>query len=144
MINRQSAPLIFTAAFITGSLRNRIYPIILSRRCSIVFRVSGLNPVGANQIPASIIPNNSRRFPNDFYSGLANHYGISHYNYIKPGIGEATRVLLRREAHLLLLRDSDSEATRHLRWLAESKSIPLAVFSDLPYRAAALIKEIQL
>lgn len=79
-----------------------------------------------------------------FLQWISKHYGISHHNYIKPGIGEATRVLLRREAHLLLLRDSDSEATRHLRWLAESKLIPVAVFSDLPYRAAALIREIQL
>lgn len=75
---------------------------------------------------------------------LAEQYGITHANYIKPGIGEATRVLLRREAQLLLLRDLTSEATKHLRWLAESKSIPIAVFSNLPYQAVALIKEIQI
>lgn len=75
---------------------------------------------------------------------IAERYGISHQNYIKPGIGEATRVLLRREAQLLLLQDLDSEATRHLRWLAESRLIPIEVFSDLPYRAVALIKEIPL
>jgi hypothetical protein len=75
---------------------------------------------------------------------LTEHYGVSHANYIKPGIGEATRVLLRREAQRLLLRDLNSEATRHLRWLAESKSIPVAVFSELPYQAVALIKELQL
>ena len=66
-----------------------------------------------------------------------------HYNYIKPGIGEATRVLLRREAGRLLLRNRDSEATRHLLWLAESKSIPVEEHKDLPYRAAALIKEVK-
>lgn len=75
---------------------------------------------------------------------LTEHYRVSHANYIKPGIGEATRVLLRREAQRLLLRDLNSEATRHLRWLAESKSIPIAVFSELPYQAVALIKELQL
>lgn len=75
---------------------------------------------------------------------LTEHYAVSHANYIKPGIGEATRVLLRREARHLLLRDLNSEATRHLRWLAESKSIPIAVFSELPYQAVALIKELQL
>jgi hypothetical protein len=53
-------------------------------------------------------------------------------------------VLLRREAQLLLLQDLDSEATRHLRWLAEFKSIPVAVVTELPYRAVALIKEIKL
>jgi hypothetical protein len=79
-----------------------------------------------------------------FLHWIAEQYGITRHNYIKPGIGEATRVLLRREAQLLLLQDFDCEATGHLRWLAESKSIPIAVFNDLPYRAAALIKEIEL
>ena len=79
-----------------------------------------------------------------FVDWVAGRYGISQLNYIKPGIGEATRVLLRREARLLLLQDLEAEATRHLRWLAESKSIPITVFKDLPYRAVALIKEIEL
>jgi hypothetical protein len=79
-----------------------------------------------------------------FLGWITEQYGITQHNYIKPGIGEATRVLLRREAQLLLLQDLNSEATQHLRWLAESKSIPIAVFKDLPYRAAALIKEIEL
>jgi hypothetical protein len=79
-----------------------------------------------------------------FLFWIAEEYRITQHNYIKPGIGEATRVLLRREAKLLLLQDLDTEATLHLRWLAESKSIPIAVFKDLPYRAVALIKEIEL
>ncbi len=79
----------------------------------------------------------------DFLQGIAAHYQLSHYNYIKPGIGEATRVLLRREAERLLLKNRDSEATRHLLWLAESKAIPVEIRQDLPYRAAALIKEVK-
>ena len=79
-----------------------------------------------------------------FLQWVAEQYGMTRHNHIKPGIGEATRVLLRREAQLLLLQDLDCEATLHLRWLAESKDIPIAVYSDLPYRAAALIKEIAL
>jgi hypothetical protein len=71
-------------------------------------------------------------------------YGIRQYNYVKPGIGESTRVLLRREARVLLLQDLDCKATRHLLWLAESRSIPIEIFSDLPYRAVALINEIQI
>ena len=79
-----------------------------------------------------------------FLHWIGERFSITQHNYIKPGIGEATRVLLRREAQLLLLQDLDSEATQHLRWLAESKSILIAVFKDLPYRAVALIKEIEL
>lgn len=71
------------------------------------------------------------------------HYGIKQYNYIKPGIGEATRVLLRREARILLLQDLACESTLHLRYLAESRSIPIHIFPDLPYKAVALIKEMQ-
>jgi hypothetical protein len=73
---------------------------------------------------------------------ITEHYAISQHNYIKPGIGEATRVLLRREAQVLLLQDIDCEATRHLRWLAESRAIPIDIVSDLPYRAVALIRQL--
>jgi len=78
-----------------------------------------------------------------FLLWISQRYGITEHALIKPGIGEATRVLLRREAKLLLLKDRESEATLHLRWLAESKSIPVMVLNDLPYQAAALIKEIR-
>ncbi|MDO9046791.1 MAG: cysteine protease StiP family protein [Methylobacter sp.] len=73
---------------------------------------------------------------------ISERYGVKQYNYVKPGIGEATRVLLRREARVLLLQDLDCEATRHLRWLAESRSIPIDIVTDLPYRAVALIKRL--
>jgi len=75
---------------------------------------------------------------------LIERYAVKHPHYIKPGIGESTRVLLRREARLLLLQDAEAEATRHLRWLAEAKAIPITIIGDLPYRAVALIKEIPL
>ncbi len=73
---------------------------------------------------------------------LSECYQISRTHYIKPGIGEATRVLLRREARLLLLQDLAATETLHLRWLAESKAIPITVCHELPYRAVALIKEL--
>jgi hypothetical protein len=74
---------------------------------------------------------------------ITQQYNSTQHSYIKPGIGESTRVLLRREAKRLLLQDPESKETQHLRWLAESKSIPVSVFIDLPYKAVALIKEIQ-
>lgn len=84
-----------------------------------------------------------QRISQRLLSWVSKCYGIGQHHYIKPGIGEATRVLLRREARVLLLQDLDCEATRHLRWLAESRSIPIDVFTDLPYRAVALIKQIE-
>ncbi|MEQ1635866.1 MAG: cysteine protease StiP family protein [Methylococcales bacterium] len=79
-----------------------------------------------------------------FLNWVAERFAVMHPNYIKPGIGEATRVLLRRNAKLLLLQNADAEATQHLRWLAESKSIPVEIVPSSPYQATALIKEILL
>ena len=83
-----------------------------------------------------------QRISTAFLKDIAWRYGVSQYHYIKPGIGEATRVLLRRKARLLLLKDTSHESTQHLRWLAEQKSVPIQQEQDLPYQAAALISEV--
>ena len=80
----------------------------------------------------------------DFLDWVSLQYNISRPNYIKPGIGEGTRALLRRQTQLLILQSLDCEATLHLRWLAKAKDIPIIVLKDLPYRAVALIKELNL
>lgn len=96
--------------------------------------------------PQNIVPMSPQQLKiqsRQFLDWISQRYGIQNQHFIKPGIGEATRVLLRREAGLLLLNDLQSEATRHLRWLANTKSIPVESVKDLPYRAAALIKEVK-
>ena len=77
-----------------------------------------------------------------FLAWIAEVYGVKNPNLIKPGIGEATRVLLRREADLLLIKDMNDESVNHLIYLANNKRIEIKLYPDLPYRAAALIKEI--
>jgi hypothetical protein len=67
-------------------------------------------------------------------------YGIDDVNLVKPGIGEATRVLLRRVPRLLLLRDAHAPATAHLRLLAEEKHVPVEIDPALPYQAVSLIR----
>ncbi|EAR21072.1 cysteine protease StiP family protein [Nitrococcus mobilis] len=67
-------------------------------------------------------------------------YGVKDVNYIKPGIAEATRVMLRRVPGRLLLRDPTSSDVEHLRVLAEEKSIPIDIEPEMPFNAAAFIK----
>ncbi|MGH8853878.1 MAG: cysteine protease StiP domain-containing protein, partial [Telluria sp.] len=67
-------------------------------------------------------------------------YGIGDVNLIKPGIGEATRVLLRRVPRLLVLRQPAAAATAHLRVLAEEKQVPVEIDPALPYHAVSLIR----
>ena len=67
-------------------------------------------------------------------------YGIHDVNLVKPGIGEATRVLLRRAPRLLVLRDVLASATAHLRLLAEEKGVAVEIDPQLPYQAVSLIR----
>jgi Phosphoribosyl transferase (PRTase)/PELOTA RNA binding domain len=77
-----------------------------------------------------------------FLQNVMCQFKIRNVNYIKPGVGEATRVLLRRVPDLLLLRDPSLPDVAHLRLLAEEKNVPIRVDPSLPYLATALIKEI--
>jgi hypothetical protein len=72
-------------------------------------------------------------------AALAQH-GIDDVNMVKPGIGEATRVLLRRSPRLLILRDAAAPDVAHLALLAQEKAIPVIVDSSLPYHAVSLIR----
>lgn len=67
-------------------------------------------------------------------------HGIADVNMIKPGIGEATRVLLRRSPRLLILRDANAPEVAHLALLAQEKNIPMVVDPALPYHAVSLIR----
>lgn len=70
-------------------------------------------------------------------------FGVSDANHIKPGIGEATRVLLRRVPHMVLLRSEDQEDTQHIKLLAKEKAVPMRVMPQLPYAAVALIRNVR-
>lgn len=69
-------------------------------------------------------------------------YQITDINYIKPGIAEATRVLLRRVPERLLIRDPELPDVQHMLVLAQEKGIPVEIERSMPFRAAALIKAV--
>ena len=75
-----------------------------------------------------------------FMAQAQQRYGIADINLIKPGIGEATRVLLRRVPERLIVRDASAPDVAHLCLLALEKSIPVTVEPELPYQAVALIR----
>lgn len=75
-----------------------------------------------------------------YLTGAMARYGIADVNLIKPGIGEATRVLLRRVPRLLVLRQPGAADVAHLEVLAEEKQVPVAIDPLLPYHAVSLIR----
>ncbi|WP_446226526.1 cysteine protease StiP family protein [Nocardia sp. IBHARD005] len=89
---------------------------------------------------------NSDRTPD--WSGWASvekvraEYGISTVNYVKPGVGETTRVLLRRVPWRVLVREADAPEHAHIRLLAAARNVAVEVVPDLAYSCMGLIKEL--
>ncbi|QBJ97940.1 ATP/GTP-binding protein [Rhodococcus sp. ABRD24] len=73
---------------------------------------------------------------------IRQRYDISTVNYVKPGVGETTRVLLRRVPWKVLVRDLDAPEHAHIRLLADARSVPVEVVPDLAYSCMGLIKDI--
>ncbi|WP_084523818.1 phosphoribosyltransferase [Nocardia inohanensis] len=70
-------------------------------------------------------------------------YGIASVNFVKPGVGETTRVLLRRLPWRVLVREADAPEHAHIRLLAESRGVPVEVVPDLAYACMGLIKDVK-
>ncbi|OIV38502.1 phosphoribosyltransferase [Mangrovactinospora gilvigrisea] len=68
-------------------------------------------------------------------------YGIGDVNLIKPGVGETTRVLLRRVPWRVLVRRGAGADLDHVRLLAEQRGVPVEEVDDddLPYASVGLI-----
>lgn len=74
---------------------------------------------------------------------IAAAFKIDDINLIKPSIGEATRVLLRRVPWKILVHDLHDEAhLGHLYQLAREKNVPLEVFPLTNYKACGLIRKL--
>jgi len=72
---------------------------------------------------------------------IAECFGIGDINFIKPGIGEATRVLLRRVPDMLLIAEkAETVLVSHLIQLAEEKNVPVLRYPLRRYSACGIIK----
>ena len=72
---------------------------------------------------------------------IAKDFGVSDINLVKPGIGEATRVLLRRIPwKLLVCSKSDHAHLGHLYQLASERGVPVEEYPLVNYKACGIIK----
>ena len=71
---------------------------------------------------------------------IVEEYGIGDANLVKPGVGETTRVLLRRVPWRVLVRAGAAEADlAHVRLLAQRRGVPVEEMAELPYSCVGLI-----
>ena len=79
----------------------------------------------------------------DEVQSIANKFDISDINFIKPGIGETTRVLLRRVPWKVLIDEhhkSDDDLA-HIVRLADEKNVPIEYYPLKHYKCCGIIKK---
>ncbi len=80
----------------------------------------------------------------DEVNNLAKIFDIDDINLIKPGIGETTRVLLRRVPWKVLINENhkDDPTLSHIIRLAKEKNVPVEYYPLIHYKACGIIKKI--
>ena len=75
---------------------------------------------------------------------IGENYDISDINLIKPGIGETTRVLLRRVPWKVLIdeRYKDDPQLEHLVRLAKEKDVEVELYPMTHYKCCGIIKKL--
>lgn len=75
---------------------------------------------------------------------LAEVFHIDDMNLIKPGIGETTRVLLRRVPWKVLIQEAcrGDASLEHILRLAREKNVPVEYYPLIHYKACGLIKKL--
>jgi len=112
----------------------------IDRSQSFADELSALALADAHSPAAPIDAAAARARSQAYLAAAMDRYGVADVNLVKPGIGEATRVLLRRVPRLVVLRDRDAPDVAHLATLAEEKQVPVDVDPTLPYLAVSLIR----
>lgn len=78
-----------------------------------------------------------------FIEKVQNEFNITKVDYIKPGICETTRVLLRRFPEKILVKDIKSTEINHLLLLAQEKNVNVIEYKEMPYKAVGLISKVK-
>jgi hypothetical protein len=70
---------------------------------------------------------------------ISAQYGITDVNLVKPGVGETTRVLLRRVPWRVLMRPDAAGELGHVALLARQRGVEIVEVPDLAYSCVGLI-----
>ena len=74
---------------------------------------------------------------------IKQRYDIEDINFIKPGVGETTRVLLRRIPYKILVDDLNNPKLKHILILAKEKNVEVEEFDFKAYTCCGIIKNMK-
>lgn len=79
----------------------------------------------------------------DDVKNIKEHFDVQDVNFIKPEIGETTRVLLRRIPYKILVDSMDDEKLNHIFVLAKEKNVTVEVYPLKAYKCCGIIKNLK-
>ena len=71
---------------------------------------------------------------------IMDKHRIADINKIKLSVGETSRVLLRRKAKLIIVKNLNSNEVRHIKLLAEEKGVSVIQDKNIKYNAIGIIE----
>ena len=107
--------------------------------------VSAQFPAGRPRCRGALASRLRRRPPVTFagrevVSRIQAEFGLPSQHLVKPGAGEATRVLLRRLPWLVLVRPDRRDVLEHLLLLAKERGVEVLDYPDMPYSCVGLVR----
>ncbi|NPC91451.1 cysteine protease StiP family protein [Bacillus sp. WMMC1349] len=75
-------------------------------------------------------------------SNIQKDFDIDNTHFIKPGVGETTRVLLRRVPWKILIQPGSEEKLKHILLLAEDRGVPVEKYTNMSYSCCGLIRSV--
>lgn len=79
----------------------------------------------------------------DSVENIRRHFDIETINRVKPGVGETTRVLLRRVPWKILVKDEKDPNLKHIFQLAKERGVQVERYEDMCYSCCGLIKKVK-
>jgi hypothetical protein len=74
---------------------------------------------------------------------IARRFGIRDINFVKPGLGETVRVLLRRVPQVVLIAEhAEPRYIAHILTLAKEKNVTVMNYPLVRYKACGIIKDL--
>jgi ribosomal protein L7Ae-like RNA K-turn-binding protein len=70
-------------------------------------------------------------------------YHISNRNYFKPGLGETTRMLIRRNPDFIIINEHYMNSLDHILLLCKIKNVKILIQNDMPVPCVGIINKFQ-
>lgn len=74
---------------------------------------------------------------------IQREFGIADVNLVKPGVGETTRVLLRRVPWKILVDRLDNPNLKHILLLAQDRNVPVEEYEGMTFSCCGIIKPLK-